>query len=340
MDGGSIVGAVTLSGPIPAMPPRQIGNKDPQVCGTGVRQSESLIVNSSGGVKNAVVIVEGVTSGKAISDAATPPLDQKGCEYTPHVNVVLKNTEIAMRNSDPVLHTIQFFEGDQSLFNIAQPIQGQVTKYKIESAGVINVECAVHGWMRGNVVVVDNPYYATTDENGKFSITDVPPGRYRVRIWHEFLGEQIQEVTLTPRAETALNVDLRNLLASVKTAVAQPGPETDLGNAPRANEVVVSMLVEDGGTTFRFEPKDITIKVGTTVRWVNESEPRHTSTNDPEWETPQSPAILPPGAPRWRTRFLQMGQSGTHTFTVPGKYQYFCETHGPYGMTASITVTP
>jgi plastocyanin len=98
--------------------------------------------------------------------------------------------------------------------------------------------------------------------------------------------------------------------------------------------------VETAGTTFRFEPKDLTIKVGTTVRWVNNSDPRHTSTNDKEWETPQSPAILPPGAAPWRSRFLPNGQSATHTFTVPGKYQYFCETHGQYGMTGTITVEP
>ncbi len=96
------------------------------------------------------------------------------------------------------------------------------------------------------------------------------------------------------------------------------------------------------GTMFRFDPENLTIKVGTTVKWINvsgEEGPRHTSTDDPEWETPQTPAVLPAGAPKWRTPFLKNGESATHTFTVPGKYQYFCETHGPYGMIGTITVT-
>jgi plastocyanin len=113
----------------------------------------------------------------------------------------------------------------------------------------------------------------------------------------------------------------------------------------KPNEVVVQMHELSGreGPTFRFEPANLMIKVGTTVKWVNvsgEDGPRHTSTDDPEWETPQTPAVLPAGAEKWRTPFLRNGESATHTFTVPGKYQYFCETHGPYGMVGTITVSP
>src|SRR5712692_1381132 len=181
--------------------------------------------------------------------------------------------------------------------------------------------------MQGNVIVVDNPYYAVTDENGKFSIADLPPGKYQVKIWHEYVGELSREVTVTAKTETALDADLKDLLAK-KAAPAVAGSDA---NAKPANEVVVQMheLPGTAGTMFRFEPTDLTIKVGTTVKWVNtsgEDGPRHTSTDDKEWETPQTPAILPPGAEKWRTPFLQNGQSATHTFTVPGKYQYFCET--------------
>jgi plastocyanin len=349
-DGGSLTGTVTVSGPIPKLPVRKIG-KDPQVCGTASRESQKLMVNGNGRLRNAVVIVQGVKRGKAMPAAAqNAEIDQNKCEYTPHVQVMAVNTEIALKNSDPILHNIQFFEGDNSLFNIAQPVQGQVNKKKLEKAGMIYVECAVHGWMQGQVAVVDNPYYAVTDQDGKFSITDLPPGKYRVKIWHEYLGESTQEVTVMAKADTPLNMDFKDLLAK-KTAT----PTETLGsptavaggdsNAKPANEVVVQMheVGNSAGTMFRFEPADLMIKVGTTVKWVNtsgEDGPRHTSTDDAEWETPQTPAVLPPGAEKWRTPFLQNGQSATHTFKVPGKYQYFCETHGPYGMVGTITVVP
>jgi len=344
-DGGSVAGTITLSGPIPQLPLRKI-SKDPQVCGTASRESQKLIVNKTGGLRNAVVIVEGVKRGKAIPTAAqNAEIDQSKCEYAPHLQVMAVNTEIALRNSDPILHNIQFFQGDNSLFNIAQPVQGQVNKHKLEKAGTIYVECAVHGWMQGNVIVVDNPYYAVTDENGKFSIADLPPGKYQVKIWHEYVGESSREITVTAKTETALDADLKDLLAK-KTAppsTAASAVAAGDANAKPANEVVVQMHELAAGTMFRFDPADLTIKVGTTVKWVNDSGedgPRHTSTDDSDWETPQAPAVLPPGAEKWRTPFLRNGETATHTFKVPGKYQYFCETHGPYGMIGTITVLP
>jgi len=347
-DGGSITGTITVSGPVTKLPARKIG-KDPQVCGTAQRESQKLIVNQAGALRNAVVIVEGVKRGKAMPAAAqNAEIDQNKCEYSPHVQVMAVNTEIALKNSDPILHNIQFFEGDNSLFNIAQPVQGQVNKKKLEKTGTIYVECAVHGWMQGNVVVVDNPYYAVTDENGKFSIPDLPPGKYQVKIWHEYLGESTREISVTAKTGTALDADLKDLLAK-KTAPPTSGATAvatnDAGAKPAnaGNEVVVQMKELTAGTMFRFDPENLTIKVGTTVKWINvsgEDGPRHTSTDDPEWETPQTPAVLPAGGQKWRTPFLRNGESATHTFTTPGKYQYFCETHGPYGMTGTITVTP
>jgi len=348
-DGGSVGGAITISGTIPKLPPRKIG-KDTQVCGTAPRESQKLIVSKNGGLKNAVVIVEGVKHGKAMPSAAqSAAIDQSKCEYSPHVQVMAVNTEIALRNSDPILHNIQFFEGANSLFNIAQPVQGQVNKYKLAKAASIYVECAVHGWMQGNVLVVDNPYYAVTDENGKFSITDLPPGKYSVKIWHEYVGEMTRELTVAAKSGTELNMDLKDLLANklapaITSAPAAPGTAAaGDSNAKPGNQVIVQMHQDSAGTSFRFEPADLTIKVGTTVKWVNvsgEDGPRHTSTDDPEWETPQTPAVRPAGAEKWRTQFLRNGESATHTFTVAGKYQYFCETHGQYGMLGTITVLP
>ena len=340
IDGGAIAGTISVSGSIPTLPPRLTG-RDPEVCGTEDRPSDSLLVNSAGGLRNAVVIVEGVSGGKPMPpDVQSAQLEQSNCDYLPHLAVMAANTEIAIVNNDPILHNVQFFQDNDTLFNIAQPVQGQVNTTLVENAGIIDVECAVHAWMRSSVVVVDNPYYAVTDENGAFSITDLPAGTYQVKIWHEYLGEEIREITVTGGVETTLDMDLEPLLAEL---TAPPADITSVGadeSGTAADEVIVEMIVETAGTTFRFDPAEITIPVGTTVRWVNRSEPRHTSTADPEWETPQSPVILPPGAMIWRTPFLRMNDSGTHTFTVPGEYQYFCETHGPYGMIGNITVVP
>ena len=253
-DGGTISGSITVSGSIPKLPPRPL-NKDPNVCGTGARESQELIVNRSGGLKNAVVIVEGVKRGKAIPAAAeNTQIDQARCEYAPHVQVMRVNAEISVLNSDPILHNIHFYQNDESLFNIAQPVKGQVNKHKLEKVGFVYAECDVHGWMRGHVAVVDNPYYAVTDESGKFSIPDLPPGMYKVRVWHEYLGEKTQDVAVAARADAALNVDLKDLLSrknpasapTTSTPSSAPSSPVAAGAAPAAAEVSVQM-VSDGG---------------------------------------------------------------------------------------------
>src|SRR5262245_27385766 len=349
-DGGSISGAISVSGPIPNLPKRPV-NKDPKVCGTNARDSQQLAVGSGGGLKNAVVIVEGVKRGKAVLAAFTnPEIDQKNCEYSPHVTVMPVSAEIAVRNSDPVLHNIHFYQNDESLFNIAQPTENQVNKQKLETAGMVYAECDVHGWMQGHVAVVDSPYYAITDEQGRFNITDLPPGTYKVKVWHEYLGEKTQDVVVAPKADIAMNADLKDLVAAKKPAA--PAPITSTASAtpaaaPAAGDkksqsggptVVVKMVTD--GSAFKFEPAEITIKVGGTVKWVNDSDNRHTATDDEKFEKNAGQAILPSGAQPWGSAFLTNGESFEQKFTVPGKYRYFCRNHGQFGMEAVVNVVP
>jgi plastocyanin len=351
-DGGSIGGMITVSGQVPALPRREV-NKDPAVCGTAARNSQQLEVNRQGGLKNAVIIVEGVKRGKALTPASqNAQLDQKNCEYTPHVQVLPLNTEIAIANSDPVLHNYHLYRNDETLFNVAQAVQGQVNRHRLDQTGFIYAECDVHGWMQAHIAVVDNPYYAVTDEDGRFTIPDLPAGTYTVRVWHEYLGEQTQNLTVDANNETALNLDLRSLLdqKSRPTAItaapgaAAPAPRAESGANPNraaetpAGEVTVEMH-SDGGS-FRFEPPNVTVKAGTTIKWVNVSENRHTATDDPMHEKTAGQAILPGGAQPWSSPFLPNGQSFTQTFTVPGKYQYFCRNHEQFGMVGTVTVVP
>ena len=54
------------------------------------------------------------------------------------------------------------------------------------TAGLVNVRCnGGHAWMNAEIMVVSHPYYAVTDESGKFELTDVPPGQYQIVAWHE-----------------------------------------------------------------------------------------------------------------------------------------------------------
>ncbi len=183
-NGGTISGKVTWTGAKPKLEPFEI-NKNPEVCDTaksGKRPSSRLAISESGGVANAVVYLEGIQAGKPLGKTGAK-LDQKGCRYDPHIIIIPRRTELSMSSSDAILHNVHMFGAAN--YNIPFPDKNTVAK-KMRKAGVVRVQCdAGHGWMSAYVFVINHPYYAVTDENGAFTWTDVPAGKYTVKMWHE-----------------------------------------------------------------------------------------------------------------------------------------------------------
>ncbi|MFZ3217242.1 MAG: carboxypeptidase regulatory-like domain-containing protein [Candidatus Acidiferrales bacterium] len=187
-NGGAIAGTVTWSGPIPKIPKLAI-TKNPDVCdpeGMKTRDLERLLINpDGGGVANTVVFLRGITRGKAMD---LPPsrqqLNQKTCRYIPHIMIVPESSALKIESTDPVLHTVQMFGAASN--NIPFPFQNQFIPVTLQRPGVIELKCnAGHVWMNANVLVVRHPYYAVTDENGAYKLSDVPPGEYEIVAWHE-----------------------------------------------------------------------------------------------------------------------------------------------------------
>ena len=189
-DGGSIVGQVKYAGVPPKLESLQI-TKDKDYCGS-MKSCSRLIVWKSGGVKNAVIYIENITEGKEDLPAAKVTLNQFKCDYDPHVTVLCPGEQFEIKNSDPILHNVHAYEmgsGTRSLFNIAQPIKGQITPVKgtqLSDADLLVTTCdAGHPWMSAYVMVAPNPYCTVTDDQGKFRIENVPPGTYKLAMWHE-----------------------------------------------------------------------------------------------------------------------------------------------------------
>jgi len=183
-DGGSLTGNAKFAGTLPRLEPLPV-KKDRAVCGEKV-EPEALVVGPTGGVRNAVILVEGVTKGKRPDREVV--LDNTRCRFVPHVSAVMAGSTTRVRNSDPVLHnTHGFWEGKISAFNLALPNRGQevpITRY-LKRPGVIEVRCDAHTHMKAWVVVHDSPYFAVTDEGGNFRIDGIPPGKYNVTMWHQ-----------------------------------------------------------------------------------------------------------------------------------------------------------
>jgi plastocyanin len=206
-DGGGVAGKVTVAGSVPA-PEKVEVNKDQNVCGTE-KVLEDVQVGAGGALANAVVWIDGIGSGKAWADGRQGTVDQKECHYVPHIQALAPGANLDILNSDPILHNIHAYSGEETLFNIAQPIKGQKTTKKLARSGPVQLKCDVHSWMSAYVFVAASPYYAITGADGSYSIGDVPPGTYTVKVWHGKLGEKSTSVTVAPKGTAAADFEIQ-----------------------------------------------------------------------------------------------------------------------------------
>jgi plastocyanin len=180
---GSITGRVVFRGAPPALPPIEVA-KDRETCGESV-PAEALVVAADGGVKFAVVSVEGARAAGG-GPAGEVTLENRGCRFTPHVLAARVGAEIAIVNADPLLHNLRAWADEhRHVFNVVQPTQGQVTRRTLKRGGAIALSCDTHVHMAGWLHAFDHPYYAVTGGDGSFQIEGVPAGTYRLQAWHE-----------------------------------------------------------------------------------------------------------------------------------------------------------
>lgn len=198
-DGGSIKGSVKLQGDVPKLAPLEI-TKYKDVCKNV--PNESLVIGSGKGIRYAVVTLEGISRGKAVEREAIHELDNVRCRFVPHVQAASVGQFLLLKNTDPILHTAHaYFQDGQPHFNVGL-YPGRVSRKPLVAAGVVKILCEVHAWMSAFIVVTDHPYHAVTDVYGEFLIDNIPPGTYRLKVWHEMLGTQEKEVRVEPGKST------------------------------------------------------------------------------------------------------------------------------------------
>ena len=204
-NGGSISGTVKFVGTAPEPKAIEV-TKDAAVCAKTPKFEESLIVGEADGLKNVVVSITSISSGKEFGDAMV--LDQRECLYTPHITLTQVGAGLEILNNDGILHNIHTYSEANPAFNQAQPKFRKKLKKKFGQPEVVRVECDAHGWMKGWIVVMEHPYYSVSDGSGVFTLTDVPAGEYELKFWHETLGEAMQKVTVEADGEASVSVEM------------------------------------------------------------------------------------------------------------------------------------
>ena len=214
-DGGSLKGTVTLEGGKPrAMAMNLVTIPDAVYCGristgTGWRIVEDFLIGQNGSLKDAVVMLKDVKQGKAFT-LDKVEVEAIDCDFLPFVNVIKDRDELTVINMDPIEHDIQGYEtarerGARILFNRPLPMNpfhkvmgmfgehvhthmpGKPMVEKIhlrKNRNIFVMQCGFHPYMFSWGVVLENPYYSITKEDGLFDIADIPPGKYEATVWH------------------------------------------------------------------------------------------------------------------------------------------------------------
>jgi hypothetical protein len=191
---GTIKGRFVVDGAVPA--PAPLNASAEPFCVDHKPVDKSVIVGADNGLANAVVYLRAGRGGKLeahpdYANTATQPvtLDNNGCEFHPHVTLVRTTQPLAIKNSDPVGHNTKIDLKKNASFNQTIPA-GSTIEFKAPKAEALPmpVNCSIHPFMQGHVLVLDHPYMVTSAEDGTFEIKNVPAGKHEFQFWHEAPG--------------------------------------------------------------------------------------------------------------------------------------------------------
>ena len=200
---GDVKGVAAFDGVAPKNEPIKM-NADP-VCmkeNKTAQFQETYDVGADGKALANVFVYVKDGLGNYVFDTPTESakIDQKECRYHPHVFGMRVGQPLEILNSDPTLHNIHAMPKANQEFNNGQSIQGMKMSHTFTAQEVmVPFKCDVHGWMNAYVGVVNHPYFAVTDKDGKFELKSLPPGTYTIEAWHEKLGTQTASVTIASK---------------------------------------------------------------------------------------------------------------------------------------------
>lgn len=209
---GTVTGTIKLDGKAPK--PRNINMAAEPNCAkqhSTPATTEDVAEGDNGTLENVVVYLKGDFSQYSFPPETNPvSIDQKGCQYHPHVLAIETGEPLSVVNSDPTTHNIHPVPKDNREWNESQPPGAQPIMQTFARPEVaIPVKCNVHPWMKAYIAVFNNPYFAVTGKDGSFTIKNVPPGTYTVTAWQEVYGSQDQMVTVGPSESKTVDLTFK-----------------------------------------------------------------------------------------------------------------------------------
>lgn len=207
---GSVTGTIVYSDQVP--PPGKGPFKPIQMSADPMCEAKhsepvpsgELVLGDGNTLGNVFVQVKNPPAGNYPAPSEPVEIEQLGCLYHPHVLGVMVGQPLLFKNDDGLLHNVHGLPKVNREFNVGMPPSLKEKPVEFgKPEPLFRVKCDVHPWMNAYVAVMDNPFFAVTGEDGKFTIDNLPAGTYEIEAWHEKLKTLTQSVTVGDGAATA-----------------------------------------------------------------------------------------------------------------------------------------
>ena len=196
--GGSLKGTAKIEGA--TLKPTRIDMSSDPNCAKAhptPATTEDVVIGANNGLANVIVYVADGLGDRTFEPPAQPAvIEQKGCQYKPHVLALQTNQKLDVVNSDATTHNIHPMPNNNREWNKTQPHGVPIEESFAREEIVIPVKCNIHPWMHGYIAVFKHPYFVVTDKDGNFDLKDLPPGTYTIKAWQEKFGTLSQKVTV------------------------------------------------------------------------------------------------------------------------------------------------
>ena len=135
-------------------------------------------------------------------------LDQRDERFVPHVLAIMTGTTVDFPNSDRIYHNV-FSLSKTARFDLGRYAVGHSKSVRFDQPGIGRVFCDIHSHMNAFILVFSHPFFAVTDEEGRYRIENVPPGTYGVVAWNEGVSSDPMPTTVPDGSASELDFLLR-----------------------------------------------------------------------------------------------------------------------------------
>ncbi|QDU43614.1 Methicillin resistance mecR1 protein [Symmachiella dynata] len=193
--------------------------KDAAISAAQTIRSEELIVDKKTlGIKNVFVYLKNPPSEIHPSlirrKSKKVVFDAIGRRFLPHALIAQTDQTILLKNADPIPSNVHTRPSKNSPYNLAlrpQDRSGAAVMFNKPEPAPFPVSSDYHRWMKAHWLILDHPYAAITDRQGKFEINNLPAGQHEFVVWHEKYGWLEKSLTIEIKAGKTVKMAPRKI---------------------------------------------------------------------------------------------------------------------------------